>query len=155
MQMFGITANYVINADETPICLESHSNYTYDQKNNRDSIPVISFNKEKQRLSFLLSVTADGTYHKPFVVIKGKMVNRLVGEEVLNNCCVYANQTAWLNSDLIKNYIEDVIVKYTERKWSILLWDHFSCHYHREVINLCLDNHIIVIMITPRTTSKL
>lgn len=48
----NITANYVKNTDEMPLFMEINSNYIYGLKSVRESIPLMSFNKEKERISF-------------------------------------------------------------------------------------------------------
>lgn len=155
MNLYNISKELVLNADETPICLEPNINYSYDIKGKRDSPTVINFNLDKERISFLLTITSEGKHLKPYVVVKGKVVKRLVNDEVLKRCVVKANPKAWLTNELTKSYIEEVVLPYTKGRWAILLWDHFKCHYSQEIVEMCLNNHIIIILIPARCTPVL
>lgn len=104
MNLYNISKELVLNADETPICLEPNINYSYDIKGKRDSPTVINFNLDKERISFLLTITSEGKHLKPYVVVKGKVVKRLVNDEVLKRCVVKANPKAWLTNELTKSY---------------------------------------------------
>lgn len=109
-----IPLKYIINSDETPIFLENNYNYTYDSKSKNDNVGIIqSCQKEKDRVSFLLSINAEGQYLTTYIVVKGKQVNRLVSQEVLSNSVVRSNSKAWLTTDLIIDYIIYIIIPYT------------------------------------------
>lgn len=42
MDSRGITADYVINCDETPIFVENPNNYTYDRRDSKESSQVLT-----------------------------------------------------------------------------------------------------------------
>lgn len=104
MKAFNITSNYVLNVDETPLFMENTSNYTLDMKG-KSTKPVMTVNNDKERITFLLSITAEGVHLPPFVVIHGKLVERLVSEEVRSKCPVYCNGKAWMTITLTIKYI--------------------------------------------------
>lgn len=154
MRKYDIPKECVLNADETPPFMETNPNYTLDEKGKRGPTTVLSFNKEKQRINFMLTITSNGDHLKPFVVLKGKNVKLLVknNKDVLKNSIVCANKNTWMTTKLTKYYIKRVIKPYAKGEYYILLRDHFSCHYRKEIIDLCLQYKIIVVLIPARCT---
>lgn len=69
---FDIEDDMVFNVDETPIYIKSKANYTLDLKGKRGPTVSTSFNKEKERVTFFLTINSDGTHLKPMIVVKGK-----------------------------------------------------------------------------------
>lgn len=57
MVEFDITTDYVLNSDETPLFMESTSNYSLDEKG-KPTNPIIQTNNDKERITFLLTITS-------------------------------------------------------------------------------------------------
>ncbi|CAI7732564.1 unnamed protein product [Closterium sp. NIES-53] len=62
----GIETTWIINADQTPLCLEMPATTTVDQTGVR-SVPIMSTGYLKERVTVMLACTADGMKLKPWV----------------------------------------------------------------------------------------
>lgn len=152
---YNIEDDLILNSDETPICVETSSNYSMDIKGTTET-SKISFNKEKDRLTFMLTIRAsDGRHLKPYIMLKGKKVERLVTKDVLRKCSIHANKNAWMTIEETKEYIKDIILPYTKGRNAILIWDHFSTHINQSVIEYCLQNGIFIVLVPARATPVL
>lgn len=70
----------------------------------------------------MLSVAGEGNHFTPFIILKGKDVQRLVkNKEILTKCHVHANENGWMNGELLKIFIEEVFIPYTKKEWCLLL----------------------------------
>lgn len=115
----------IINSHETPVFMENIPNYTFEDKQLKQTRPVISFENDKDKFTVMFSFTGEGNNHlTPFIILKGKDVQRLVkNKEILTKCHVHANENGWMNGELLKIFIEEVIIPYTKKEWCLLLWD--------------------------------
>lgn len=60
-----------------------------------------------------------------------------------------------MKNSLTIDFINDIIIPYANGEWLILLWDCFVSHYNKDVIDLCINNKIIIVLVPPKCTSKL
>ena len=115
----------IINADETPVYLDSPYNYCIAKKGTH-IITIRTLGIETARLTVLLSITANGNKLKPFIIFKGKGEIRLYQnlqkfKQVRDGSIViYSQDNAWMNSNLFCKYIKEVLAEYYPKKKKII-----------------------------------
>ena len=92
--------NLIINIDETPIFYDSPFSNTLDKKGVKE-VEIVTSGAEKDRVSLLLSVAADGTKLLAMIILKGvpeeKIEKELNSLPLVKNKKIYAccQQNSW------------------------------------------------------------
>ena len=75
-----------------------------------------------------MSINLDGSKNKPCIIFKGKgRVSEATELQNINDILVFFSQNGWMNSDLTKQWINEVFPQ-NETQRSLLIWDSFTCH---------------------------
>ena len=150
----------LVNVDETPCYLENPSKDTVDIKGKKQ-IDIITYGKDKCRITAVLSITASGEKLPPLLILKGKVGKRK--EEELNKLeivkkkkiFVKCQEKAWCNTELFKFWINNVFIIYQKlvvKKNCILILDQATSHINNGIINYLNNNNITYIIIPPGFT---
>ena len=121
------------NADETPILLEPVDNKTVDIIGNKD-INMITFGKDKERVSVMLTVLGNGEKLPPMIIFKG-----------------VENGTRY--KSLLKNkYVKskEIYIGYQVKSW---LDENINSHYSSTINNIFKNNKSRYILLPPDLTS--
>ena len=115
----------IVNVDETPCYLENPLTETVDIKGKKQ-IEIVTYGKEKCRLTAVLGVSASGYKLPPLLILKGKIGKKK--EKELNNIDIVKNkknfvkcqENAWCSSEIFLFWINNIF------KYCILLNHTFS-----------------------------
>uniref|UniRef100_A0A131XQ93 Putative pogo transposable element n=1 Tax=Hyalomma excavatum TaxID=257692 RepID=A0A131XQ93_9ACAR len=143
------------NADQTPVYLDMPSPLTVHEKGSKQ-VCVRTTGNEKTRVTVMLSCTADGHKHPPYVVFKRKTMPK--GEELPKNVIVRCQDKGWMNEDLVLDWIKSVWCRRPGALLSfpsILVLDAFRCHLADSVKKLLRDCGTELVVIPGGMTSQL
>ncbi|MEL7342722.1 MAG: transposase, partial [Bacteroidota bacterium] len=156
MEEHQIPLDRVVNADETAVFFDSVAAKTVDRKGAK-SVQIRSTRSEKKRVTCVLAVSRSGTILKPFVIFKGKSIERFrnfnPSRRVLEKIVLSSSDKAWMNSSTMKSWITKCLLPHTQRKPAVLLMDNFSAHKAEDVLNLLEENHVHVVWVPAHCTS--
>jgi len=110
--------------DETPIWLDMGADSTVDFVGNK-SVPIKTTGHEKSRVTVVLAAKANGSKLPPFIVFKGKRVDKGL-EKVTGVVCAYS-KNGWMNENLTHTWLNKVwgSLAFSRR---LLCWDAYRCH---------------------------
>ena len=95
-----------------------------------------STGNEKVKVSGCLTVKADGTKLKPFIVFQGaKREATAVNEEFKNRCVVALSLNGWMNEELVLKFLRQVLRMFSFKK-RVLAWDNFETYMIEDVKKL-------------------
>ena len=99
------------NMDETPIYFDLVPGKTIDRVGAKSCI-ICSTGAEKQHITVVLTVMADGSMLPPMVIFKGKHRLKLTAPEGVLVC---VQTRAWMDEELMEQYLEHIWQPYTEK----------------------------------------
>lgn len=125
------------NADETPVYIDMPRTCTVNEVGARE-VRVRTTGYEKQRVTVMLCVTADGRKLPPYIILKRK--NMPKNETFPSDVVVRVQEKGWMTSDLMLDWIEVVwkqrpgaSLGAPEGTKSMLVLDAFRGHLTPEV----------------------
>ena len=117
---FNLTLQNMRAMDETPIWLDMAADSTVDFVGNK-SVPIKTTGHEKSRVTVVLAAKANGSKLPPFIIFKGKRVDKVI-------VVVRAySGNGWMNEDLTHTWLNKVwgTLAFSRR---LLCWDAYRCH---------------------------
>ena len=107
----------IINVDETPMCMNLPLDSTITNQGKKD-INILTYGKEKVRLSIVLAIAGNGNKLKPLIICKGKK-NGIKEKKLQNldtvkkgNIIVKTQENSWYDADIFKYWINEVLSEY-------------------------------------------
>ena len=163
----------VYNADQTSVFYEYLPKTTIDRRGAR-TVWVRCGGKDKERATAMLLADSEGTKYPLFLVLKQKKStvketveenNRLrygFGKKVwkearsmmgTHNCVIHGNPSAWWNGEISLSFLKYHFstTEHMDEK-VVLLWDDFSGHWTKEVLEYAASINVILCKIPPRFT---
>ena len=136
-----------INMDETPINLNMVPNKAITKKCEKN-VAILTQNKERIRITCILSICADGDKLPPYIIFKGKSNNPKINNKLKKNLYIQNkkifvnfNSNAWSTTDIILDWIEKVYNPYIRKDPlldnALLIMDKASSHISDEIIESC------------------
>jgi len=133
----------LINVDETPCYIENPSKETIDIKGVK-KVEIITYGKEKCRLTAILAISASGEKLPPMLILKGKTGKKK--ENILNNLdlvkdkkiFVKCQDNSWCTAELFKFWIKDIFIPYQNnivKKKCLLIFDRATTHLTTEILD--------------------
>ena len=105
--------------DETPCCLDMHTETTIDFSGNKH-IEIINSGRENYRITIILSICGNGLKLPPFIIIKwevGKTIEKnlqniyyVKNKEVFIHC----QKNGWCTSEIFILWIKEIFIPYQE-----------------------------------------
>lgn len=97
------------NADETPVWFDMPRNYTIAEKGTKE-VPIKTSGYEKQRVTVMLAITADGRKLTPFVIFKRKTSPKTKANEKLfpHDVIVRCQEKGWMTESLMLDWLKSV-----------------------------------------------
>ncbi|KAM7295706.1 pogo transposable element with KRAB domain [Ixodes scapularis] len=151
--------NYLIgqigNADETPIFLDTPSNYVVDVRGSKE-VRLRSTGNEKTRVTAMLACMADGHKLPPFLIFKRKTLPKNETFPAWMN--IRCNEKGWINSAMMREWIR---VMWDNRPGaafkipSMLVLNAFRGHLTDEVKNTIREAKSDLVVIPGGMTSQL
>ncbi|KAJ4426354.1 hypothetical protein ANN_27168 [Periplaneta americana] len=120
------------NADETPVFWDIPSNMTVDNKGAK-SISLRTTGNEKQRITVMLAVTADGGKLPPYVILKRKTMPK---ENLPKGLVIRCQEKGWMTTELMVDWLATVWNRRPGAllcKRAMLVLDAFKGHLTPEV----------------------
>jgi len=149
------------NADETPIWLEPVDNKTVDIIGNKD-INMITFGKDKERVSVMLTVLGNGEKLPPMIIFKG-VENGTRYKSLLKNKYVKSKEIyigyqvkSWLDENMYIKYLYNIWYQdsiYKRKEKILLIIYRASSHYSSTINNIFKNNKSRYILLPPGLTS--
>lgn len=155
-----ITTDFILNMDETPVYIDMPYKATLEIKGT-NPIRIKSSNQSNQRFTVVLTVSASGKKLKPLVVLSGKRKPKI---DLSNGRNVLVTKTpkAWLNLDVMKLWISEVLVPWCSQNKvtirnpkCILILDTYTVHNATEIKNLLLLAGVLPVFVPGGCTPYL
>ncbi|KAG2821008.1 hypothetical protein PC129_g10794 [Phytophthora cactorum] len=143
---------HTILMDETAVYFEDARELTVDVRGSRHGV-VKSTGFASMRVTVVLAVTATGVKLSPLVIWKHKKGSRTISK--IGNAYVVYQPKAWVDSELLCNWIDSVfpVVLQAERK--ALVWDSMRAHISKSVKSKCAVRDIAMCVIPGGLTAYL
>ena len=148
---FNLTQQNIGAMDETPIWLDMAADSTVDFVGNK-SVPIKTTGHEKSRVTVVLASKANGSKLSPFIVFKGKRVDKGLQKVIAVMCASSGN--GWINEDLTHTWLNKVwgALAFSRR---LLCWDAYQCHIQDSTKHLLSKLKIDAAVIPGGCTSLL
>jgi hypothetical protein len=149
----------IINCDETPVCLDNPNSLSIAQRGAK-IVPCKTFNKEKYRITALLTIASNGEKLKPYLIFKGEKWKDVYKElqtfDVLktNKLVCVTQQNSWIDEELFLDYIQKVLQHYGKGRRKLLIMDHCKAHFS-EMINFWLKQYKYSVILIPKELTKI
>lgn len=110
---------------------------------------VITGCDDKQGFTVIFLISADGSFHNIFIIIKGKTKKCLVKTKMINNTEILLkySKSGWITCDILKEILT-YISKLSNGKKCALILDSFSVH-EDEIIKQYAKEHNIDLIYVP------
>lgn len=128
---------YVLNMDQTPLNFSLEDGTTLHLQGEK-TVTIRSTGGSKSRTTVSLTVAADGTKLKPFVIFKGTVNGRIVKKEFphnpyRNDMVLVCQPNAYQDDENMMAYVNAVLVPHLQQRAqgapAVLFLDSFKVHY--------------------------
>ncbi|KAJ4426521.1 hypothetical protein ANN_27335 [Periplaneta americana] len=153
-QRHSYPLHQISNADETPVFWDMPSNMTVDNKGAK-SISLRTTGNEKQRITVMLAVTADGGKLPPYVILKRKTMPK---ENLPKGLVIRCQEKGWMTTELMVDWLATVWNRRPGAllcKRAMLVLDAFKGHLTPEVKKKITALKTDLVVIPGGMTSKL
>ena len=118
----------IINMDETPIFFDMPRQYTVHTKVAK-KVRITGTKGGKKHVTYVVLCAAAGKMLKPMVIFKGR-TQRSVSKVAYQRSKVFVTyqHKAWMDESLMKQWIKEVLPKYTKGRHCLLVLDSFRGH---------------------------
>lgn len=138
--------------DETAVYFEDAREQTVEVRGARHVV-VKSTGFASMRVTAVLAVTAEGVKLPPVVVWKhGKGSRKL---QKMHGCFVAFQPKAWVDSELLSNWIDAVFPPVLQADGKAIVWDSMRAHISKIVKNKCAGREISLCVIPGGLTPYL
>ncbi|CAG8620819.1 7958_t:CDS:1, partial [Paraglomus occultum] len=146
--------NCIANMDETPIFFDMIGTLTVDCRG-AQSIPIRTTGNEKNRLTCVLGILADGTKLQPMVIFKGKRIPKGCYPPGL---VVRMQKNGWMDEILMRDWLDTILIwlqraEDASQKRSLLVLDSFVGHITQSVKEKCRETNTVLGVIPGGLTS--
>ena len=138
------------NMDETPLYFDIVPNHVLDRKGKK-SIIVRTTGSEKRHLTIVLCVTHEGEVLPALAIFKGKRPLKIKAQDVF----IRTQQKAWMDEEMMLEWIDLVWEPATEGKRALLVLDSFSAHITNDVKKRLKEINTVPLVIPGGCTSKI
>ena len=144
----------IINMDETPVFFDMPRQHTIHTTGAKE-VRVSGTKGGKRRITYVVSCTASGQMLKPMVIFKGK-TKRSISKIAHSKGMIFVTfqQKAWMDENLMQQWIKEVLLKYSEGRHCLLLLDSFRAHLTDKVSRSLNKANATVVIIPGGCTSK-
>ena len=135
--------NCIANMDKTPIFFDMVGALTIDCCG-AQSVPICTTGNDKNQLTYVLGIFADGTKLPPVVIFKGK---RKPKGQYPPGLVVKMQKNGWMDENLMKDWLETIWLQRAEnvsQKKSLLILDSFVGHLTQSVKHKCQETNTVL-----------
>jgi hypothetical protein len=154
-QKMHYTLEHMGNADETPVYFDMPRNETIDTVGSKE-VKLITTGYEKQRITVMLAITADGNKLPPFLILKRKNVPK--NETFPSGVIVRAQEKGWMTQELMLEWIKLVWNRrpgFSRNPPNMLVLDAFKGHLTDSVKKMLKESSCDLAVIPGGLTSQL
>ncbi|XP_046662227.1 uncharacterized protein LOC124370172 [Homalodisca vitripennis] len=147
----------IYNADESGLStVPNKLPKVISPKGSRRVSKVVS-GERGRNVTIICCINATGTYLPPFLVFARKRMRPELMERAPPGSVGHCSDNGWSNGELFVKFLNHFILnaKPTVDSPILLLVDNHRTHITLEAINLCRDNHIVMVGFPPHTTHRL
>lgn len=149
-------ARLIINVDETPSYVR---NAPTSMLHFVHTPPPWGYSRvsEKKKVTVIGACTASGRMLKPAVIAKGTTSRCEQKYRHLIHSSVFIQHTGSGNTTALSfiDYLEHVIVPYTQNQPSVLIVDSYAAHLTESVRSFCVNHCIELVVVPERATAEL
>lgn len=145
---------HIGNADQTPVFFDMPTNTTVADKGAK-SVVVKTTGNEKNRITVMLSVLADGRKLSPYVILRRKTLPK---EKLPKGLIVRCQEKGWMTNELVMDWVKVVWNRRPGallRQRGMLVLDAFRGHLTPQVKKVLEDGHTDLVVIPGGMTSQL
>lgn len=146
---------HIGNADETPLYFDMPRNYTVNAKGEKQ-VNILSTGYEKQRITVMLCVTADGHKLPPYLILNRKLVPK--NENFPKDVIIRAQKNGWMTGEIMEDWAKSVWNKRPgalRNPRNMLVMDAFKGHLTDPLKNKLRRNNCDLVIIPGGMTSQL
>ena len=149
--------------DETPIYFEMFSKTSVAKIGER-SVNVKTFGSDRNRISLILCISANGLKLPPLIIFKGQLNGRIESllskNNYVKNKKIYAlcQPISWADKNIFLFWLQNVFFNnkhISNDIKKILILDRVTSHYDDDLVNIFKKNNSKYILIPPRLTRYL
>lgn len=143
------------NADETPVCFDMPRNYTVNSRGAKE-IKIKTTGYEKQRVTVMLCITADGHKLPPYLILNRKTIPK--NETFPKDVIVCAQKNGWMTSEMMDNWIDVIWNRRPgalRNPCNILVIDAFKGHTSEQIKKKLQNKNCDLVVIPSGMTSQL
>uniref|UniRef100_U9UL62 DDE-1 domain-containing protein n=1 Tax=Rhizophagus irregularis (strain DAOM 181602 / DAOM 197198 / MUCL 43194) TaxID=747089 RepID=U9UL62_RHIID len=133
--------------DETPIWFDMAGNFTINSTGEK-TIQICRTGNKKNCFTVVLTVAADGTKFPSICIFKEKRLPH--NEQILSGIIVWCQQNGWMDTELMKkyvNYVEHLVINNTS---TIMVYNSFRRYLSKESVKAKFCDHYIDLTVIPR-----
>jgi hypothetical protein len=151
-----IAPHLIINIDETPAYVRNSPSHTNHFANSAHPWQWIRASN-RLKITVLASITADGTMIKPTIVAKGMTTQceSNFAKLAKGSAFIQHTESGLTTGESFIQFIEAVLVPYTNNQPSLLILDQWPAHLTDSVRNCCHSHNISMREVPARATSLL
>ena len=143
----------IFNMDETPLYVDMPATTTIEYIGEK-TVDVVSGGYEKHRISVVLTICANGSIAKTFVIMQKLLKAPKVN--LPNNIHLSVSKSGFMDCRLMREYLNEIIKPITSRNGEIiLLMDELSSHHEDRVLALMKEINARGVFLPPNHTSEL
>lgn len=142
------------NADETPVYFDMPANVTVNEKGAK-SVLVRGTGNEKQRITVMLCVLADGRKLPPYVILRRKSMPK---EKLPTGVIFRCQEKGWMTNELMVDWVKTIWNRRPGvllKKRGMLVLDSFKGHLTADVKEEITKNNTDLVVIPGGMTSQL
>jgi DDE superfamily endonuclease/Tc5 transposase DNA-binding domain len=143
---------HTVLMDETAVYFEDAREQTVEVRGARHVV-VKATGFASMRVTAILAVTAEGVKLPPVVIWKHAKGSRKL--ERLNGCYIAFQAKAWVDSELISNWIDSIFPRVLQADGKAIVWDSMRAHISKAVKAKCASRDIAMCVIPGGLTPYL
>lgn len=157
----------IMNMDETMMRCLNGDIIGWKLKGKENTVKVISKASEKTGISAALTITMSGRKLPPLFIKKGttlRCTNELrktlekfkptkAQDNIGDKMVVSHSEKGWMNTDVMKEYIKEVVYKYSAGRKCLVICDNYGSHKTEDVMKLANSLNIYLLYLPANTTS--
>eukprot|EP00644_Phytophthora_capsici_P018801 jgi/Phyca11/132229/e_gw1.143.16.1 len=151
-QLASFNFAHTVLMDETAVYFEDAREQTVEVRGSRHVV-VKSTGFASMRVTAVLAITATGVKLPPLVIWKHKNGSRKI--EKVGGTYVAYQPKAWVDSELLCNWIDTVFPRVLQADGKALVWDSMRAHISKKVKAKCADRGIAMCVIPGGLTAYL
>ncbi len=156
----------IMNMDETMMRCLNGDIVGWKLRGKENRIKITSNASEKTGISAALTITMSGRKLPPLFIKKGKTVRCTTNlkekleqfkatkakDNIGDKMMVSHSEKGWMNNDVMKQYLREVVHKYSQGRMCLVICDNYGSHKEASVMKLGNELNIYLLYLPKNTT---